>query len=144
MLEPTPSGKDTNNIQTISSTCSCSSLLSEVMFQLPITSLWQDCCSRAASKPPGVETICAVPIRPLRCVLHAKWISAFAWLVEETVAYYSSESLCIKPERGSCWSAGWQWLISRVRATTFVETGGTAKRCWHRVQCCRKALYLLH
>jgi len=35
--------------------------------------MWQDCRVRVVLKSPGVEALCAVPIRLPRCVAGTKW-----------------------------------------------------------------------
>jgi len=72
-----------------SSTSSCSFPVSEIMFQFPISSSWPHCCLRAACKSPRAETLCAVPIRPARCVAGATWASSCRLQVGETTANFS-------------------------------------------------------
>jgi len=52
---------------------SCSFLVSEVMLQFPITSLWQDRRLRVVFKSPEVEELCATPICLPRRVAGASW-----------------------------------------------------------------------
>jgi len=46
--------------------------VSKVIFQFPVTSLWQDYRLRVTLDSPGVEALCTLPIRRPRCVASAK------------------------------------------------------------------------
>jgi len=83
------------NIVWLSPTKSCSLLVSEVIFQFPITTLWRDCRQRRDFKFPHLPP-----------QMHS-WRNRglHLWIADGGDYEISHETLCRKPERGLWWRA---------------------------------------